>query len=110
MSSWWVGNAIFAQLPLLVDRLPEGRALGTQLSMMAQAGQKSSLNEGLRVSEAIYYVCKEALETIKPFDPTFCSMHLGNASRNVLATSRGLQETALSIWQVRRRARQHLFH
>ena len=42
MSSWWVGNAIFAQLPLLVDRLPEGRALGTQLSMMAQAGQNSS--------------------------------------------------------------------
>ena len=83
--SWWVGNAIFAQLPLLVEGkcqicemtvavrqilrpqepnssgsnpsglayilhistfrsfslpgLPEGRALGTQLSMMVQAGK-----------------------------------------------------------------------
>ncbi|CAK9040283.1 unnamed protein product [Durusdinium trenchii] len=44
MSSWWVGNAIFAQLPLLVDRLPEGQALGTQLSMMVQAGNIFSIS------------------------------------------------------------------
>ncbi|CAJ1403258.1 unnamed protein product [Effrenium voratum] len=44
MSSWWVGNAIFAQLPLLVARLPEGQALGTQLSMMAQAGNIFSIS------------------------------------------------------------------
>lgn len=44
MSSWWVGNAIFAQLPLLVEGLPEGRALGTQLSMMVQAGNIFSIS------------------------------------------------------------------
>ena len=41
-----MGNAIFAQLPLLVARLPEGQALGTQLSMMAQAGAKRSEDGG----------------------------------------------------------------
>ncbi|CAE7732035.1 unnamed protein product [Symbiodinium necroappetens] len=44
MSSWWVGNAIFAQLPLLVSRLPESDALGTQLSMMVQAGNIFSIS------------------------------------------------------------------
>ncbi|CAE7028735.1 unnamed protein product [Symbiodinium natans] len=44
MSSWWVGNAIFAQLPLLVSRLPESDSLGAQLSMMVQAGNIFSIS------------------------------------------------------------------
>jgi len=43
MSSWWAGNAIFAQLPMLVTKLPERDALGSQLSMMVQAGNMFSI-------------------------------------------------------------------
>mmetsp|Transcript_9377 Transcript_9377/g.22506 ORF Transcript_9377/g.22506 Transcript_9377/m.22506 type:complete len:470 (-) Transcript_9377:128-1537(-) len=44
MSAWWAGNAIFAELPLFVARLPEANSLGTQLSMMVQAGNIFSIS------------------------------------------------------------------
>eukprot|EP00931_Biecheleriopsis_adriatica_P056666 TRINITY_DN33588_c0_g1_i1.p1 TRINITY_DN33588_c0_g1~~TRINITY_DN33588_c0_g1_i1.p1 ORF type:complete len:475 (+),score=79.88 TRINITY_DN33588_c0_g1_i1:102-1526(+) len=43
MSAWWVGNSIFAQMPLLVAKLPEGKGLGTQISMMMQVGNVFSI-------------------------------------------------------------------